>query len=451
MKKKKRPALWAVITWLLIWQLAAIVVDQPIFFASPIQAAESFFSLMVGKRFWISAFNSTLHVFSGIFLAILFGIPLAMGAHSHQRLREFFAPLMLAIKSVPVVSYVILALICFSSRRISILITFLVVLPVIYANLLSGLDEQDASLEEVTRVFPFRKRDRYRYVVLPQVFPAFMTGFCLSCGMAWKAGAAAEVIGASAGTIGERIGRTKAYLETPQLFAWTFLLILLSVGTEKLGVSVLHRAYSLGQRYHIPKGRRHLGKEAQGEIHVQGLSKSFDGALILPEKNLSLQTGEHLSLMGRSGGGKTTFLRILAGLEKPDEGTVQINRDQIRFCFQEDRLIPHLDALANVGLANPGVPEEKILSLLQEAGLDGALATPAEKLSGGEKRRVALIRAICSDAKILFLDEPFTGLDDARRKDMMKMVKRESQGKTMILSTHSGEEADELTEWMKRF
>ena len=419
-----------------------MVVDQPIFFASPLQAALSFLRLMRGSRFWLSACNSTFHVFLGIGLATLSGTGLSLLAHGRPWIRELFAPLMLAIKSVPVVSYVILALICFSSRRISILITFLVVLPVIYANLLTGLDSLDPSLEEMARIYQMRRRDRVRYLILPQVFPAFLTGFCLSCGMAWKAGSAAEVIGASAGTIGERIGQTKLYLETPELFAWTFLIILLSVGSEKLGTLLLKKGFALSQRYRPRPGT--AGRKSpwqQGPIRAAGIRKTYSqtGPMVFDR---TIGPGEHLILMGRSGGGKTTMLRILSGLESPDEGSVEgIHRDHMRYGFQEDRLIPHLDALANIGLANPGVGEEKIRSLLEEAGLSGQLGVPAGRLSGGEKRRVALIRAICQGAEVLLLDEPFTGLDEANRDRMLSLTKRECEGKTLILATHSREEA----------
>ena len=448
-KKRPKPALWAVVCWLLIWQLAAIAVDQPVFFASPLAAARSFWTLMQTKRFWISAFNSTVHVFLGIGLATLLGILCAGFAHAKRQIRELLAPLMLAIKSVPVVSYVILALICFSSRRISILITFLVVLPVIYANLLSGLDELDPSLEEMALLYRMRRRDRSRYITLPQVFPAFVTGFSLSCGMAWKAGAAAEVIGASTGTIGERIGQTKLYLETPELFAWTALIILLSVGTEKLGLFLLKKGFILSQKVRLPRGAAAGQKKdfLLVAVEAEGIGKSFGDNCVLKEVNLSMKPGEHLCLMGPSGGGKTTLLRILSGLEQPDAGKVSSPRHrQTRLCFQDDRLIPHLDAIANVGLANPGVSRGRILSLLKEAGLEEHLSTPAGKLSGGEKRRVTLIRALCSNAPVLLLDEPFTGLDEERREQMLELAKRECQGRTLLIATHSKKEAMALAD-----
>ena len=141
------------------------------------------------------------------------------------------------------------------------------------------------------------------------------------------------------------------------------------------------------------------------------------------------------------------MLRILSGLEQPDAGKISSPRHrQTRLCFQDDRLIPHLDAIANVGLANPGVSRGRILSLLKEAGLEEHLSTPAGKLSGGEKRRVTLIRALCSSAPVLLLDEPFTGLDEERREQMLELVKRECKGRTLLIATHSKKEAMALAD-----
>ncbi|MBQ1493285.1 MAG: ATP-binding cassette domain-containing protein [Blautia sp.] len=447
--KKQPPAIWAVCFWILLWQVVAMAVDQPIFFASPLEVLRSLFLLLRGKRFYVAVLGSFSHVALGILLATVTSVILGALSGRFSLLEELLSPFMGAVKSVPVVSYVILALICFSSRHISILITFLVVLPVLYANLLTGIKEVDVQLLEMAKNYRMRKRDVLRYLLIPELYPIFSTAFRLSCGMAWKAGVAAEVIGASQRSIGERIGQTKLYLETPELFAWTIGVLCCSALTEKLGSGLLSFLYRWSQRYH--KGR-HQRKERRVDLdrkpetlRVEHLSQSFEEREVLKDYSATYRAGEPVALMAPSGAGKTTLFRILAGFLPPDEGRVEGgDPDLVRLCFQEDRLLPGLDAFGNLAVANPRAEEEKIHLLLSEAGLLEVSGVPAQKLSGGQRRRVALLRALLSEGSILLLDEPFTGLDEERKESLLAMTLRESRGRILIVATHSPEEAKAL-------
>lgn len=125
---------------------------------------------------------------------------------------------MAAVKAVPVASFIILILIWVPSRNLSIVISFLMVLPVIYTNVLNGIRSTDPKLLEMARVFRIPLFRRIRYIYLSQLLPFLRTGFSLSLGLCWKAGVAAEVIGIPKGSIGEKLYEAKVYLETPDLF-----------------------------------------------------------------------------------------------------------------------------------------------------------------------------------------------------------------------------------------
>ena len=170
---------------------------------------------------------------------------LAALAGRYRRVRELLAPLMLAIRSVPVASFIILALVWVSSKRLSMLIVFLMALPILYGHTLDGIDRLDPKLMEMARVFRLSPWRRARFVALPQVLPGFMTGCRLALGLCWKAGAAAEVIGMPKGSIGERLQQAKVYLDTPDLFAWTLVILALSWAFEKLALWALE---ALGRR-----------------------------------------------------------------------------------------------------------------------------------------------------------------------------------------------------------
>ena len=163
--------------------------------------------------------------------------------------------------------------------------------------------------------------------------------------------------------------------------------------------------------------------------------------------NLTINTGEFVLLTGESGCGKTTLLRILMGLEAPDSGTVQ-GVGRVGAVFQEDRLCPQLTAVQNVELVLPeGKTKYKtqIVSDFQRFGYDEqALALPARKLSGGQKRRTALLRALWAESDTLLLDEPFTGMDPAAMKKAAAMLKARCGTKPTLLATHDKEAIREL-------
>lgn len=245
---KTKIKLWAVIFWLAVWELAACVIGQEILLVSPVSVICRFFELAVTSLFWKSVIFSFFHIIGGFLLALLVGIFLAALGFAAPFVRDLAAPFIAVIKATPVASFIILILIWVSSRNLSIVISFLMVLPVIYTNILEGIHSMDSSLLEMAQVFrvPFGKR--FRYIYVSQVMPFFRTACSLSLGLCWKAGVAAEVIGIPGGSIGEKLYEAKVYLETPDLFAWTLTIILLSVSFEKGFLFVVDRLQMGGKK-----------------------------------------------------------------------------------------------------------------------------------------------------------------------------------------------------------
>ena len=240
MKSRKREMKpWAVLVWLLVWQLASMAVGKEILLVSPVRTVTRLWELAREAAFWQSVLYTLSRLALGFMLAAALGVLLAILAARFRRVRELLAPLMLTVKTIPVASFIIVALIWVSSRRLDILISFLMVLPVLYTNMLNGLDTMDPELEEMARVFRLPLLRRMLYVRLPQVMPFFRAGCSLALGLCWKSGIAAEVIGTPVGSIGEKLQRAKVYLDTPDLFAWTLAVILLSLACEKLVLFLL--------------------------------------------------------------------------------------------------------------------------------------------------------------------------------------------------------------------
>ena len=180
-------------------------------------------------------------------------------------------------------------------------------------------------------------------------------------------------------------------------------------------------------------------------IQVKDLKKAYGDIPVLNGISLIFEENKTYCLMGNSGCGKTTLLRILAGLEKQDGGSVEYEcgKDRIpfSFVFQEDRLCEEFSVEANVRMGNRALPEEELLQALEAFGLADRRKEKAEKLSGGMKRRVAILRGLLAPGEVLLMDEPFKGLDEDRKKNVMEYVKRKCRNRLVILVTHEEKEA----------
>lgn len=178
-------------------------------------------------------------------------------------------------------------------------------------------------------------------------------------------------------------------------------------------------------------------------IKFNHIRKSFADKPVLKDFTLEIKEGETVVFMGPSGVGKTTLLRIAAGLENPDSGEVTGIPEKKAFVFQEDRLAEDYSVASNIKMASSArISAEVLEKHLEELGLAGEAKNKVRKLSGGMKRRVAIARAVVADADIIFLDEPFKGLDDELKTKVMDYVKIHTAGKTVLAVTHDLKEAE---------
>ncbi len=180
-------------------------------------------------------------------------------------------------------------------------------------------------------------------------------------------------------------------------------------------------------------------------IGLKNVSKSYGAQKVLEGFDLVLEDGSRTALMGRSGAGKTTVLRLIMGLIKPDSGEV-ILPDGIKIgaVFQEDRLIGPLGAEANCRVVMQK-GEGGISELLGRLGIGEELRSkPVSELSGGERRRVAIARALLFRPSLILLDEPFKGIDRETLPSVIGAVSEAAEGRTLLLVTHSAEEAEAL-------
>lgn len=240
-KGKLLNILVAVFVWILIWEGLALFLGSDILLVSPDKVIVRIGELLVLPEFWQRIWVSFKHIFSGFIFGLFFGCVFAGLSHKFSAMRIFLSPAVAVLRAAPVASFIILLLVWVSSRILAVPICFIIVFPVVYTNILTGLNALNPKLSEMACVFNMSSGKKLRYVLAPQMMPFLKAAVGISAGLAWKSGIAAEVIGMSVGSIGEMLQQAKVYLMMKDLFAWTVIIVILSLFLEKTVLFLLKR------------------------------------------------------------------------------------------------------------------------------------------------------------------------------------------------------------------
>lgn len=224
----------SILFWVLVWAIASAKVGNEFLLPDPILTAKRLFELAAEKEFWISASSSLLRILIGIIIAVFFGTFGAVLSSALSAADSLFSPLLTVIKATPIASFICLAYLWIKPSTLPIFITALIVLPIVWSNVASGIRSVNKDLLEVAKIYRFSPSKKLLRIYIPSVLPYFLAACRSSLGMAWKAGIAAEVIAPTEKAIGTEIYFAKAYFETADLFAWTLTVIILSILIEKL-------------------------------------------------------------------------------------------------------------------------------------------------------------------------------------------------------------------------
>lgn len=219
----------AVCFWLFVWEAVSRWFGHNILLPSPVSVLVTLAGLLGNGGFWQTILFSSLRIIIGFLLALAAGIILAVGAYNSRLVKELAAPVMKTIQAMPVASFIILALIWIKPKNLSVLASFLMVMPLIYSNVIQGLKAADEKLLQMAKVFQIGRRRTILAIYIPSAMPYFTSAVAVGVGLCWKAGIAAEVIGIPGGSIGERLYEAKLYILTDELFAWTIVIILVSI------------------------------------------------------------------------------------------------------------------------------------------------------------------------------------------------------------------------------
>lgn len=218
----------AIAFWLVVWELASLAIGEELFLPSPVRVISRLSEIVLLPEFWSSVLFTLLRIMLGFVISVASASALAVIAHLSRTAKILIDPLVKIIRATPVASIVILMLVWISSRNLSVLVSFMMVFPIVYSNVLEGIENTDMKLLEAADVYRIGAVRRIRYIFVPSVLPYFNASIRSALGLAWKSGIAAEVIALPDGSIGERVYEAKIYLSTPDLFAWTFVIIVLA-------------------------------------------------------------------------------------------------------------------------------------------------------------------------------------------------------------------------------
>ena len=232
----------AAVFWVAIWEIAALKVGQELILPAPTAVFRVFAELCSEASFWMAAGLSLLRILTGFFAGVLLGTILAPLTSWSRMADTLISPIIRIVRATPVASFIILALLWIGKSNVPGFASMLMVTPVIWGNTCAGIKSTDRELLEMAEVYGFGPSKKLRLIYIPSIFPHWNAACVTALGLSWKAGIAAEVLCLPKSAVGTQLYYSKIYLETPSLFAWTAVVILLSFVLEKVFEKLMKRS-----------------------------------------------------------------------------------------------------------------------------------------------------------------------------------------------------------------
>ena len=423
------------------WQLLPWQMAQPQLIPSFPDLVRALLRLVYTPGFLVSIGTTCLRACVGLLLSLAAASITAFLLNRSEGIRLLFMPWLSLLRSVPVISFILLALIFLNPEMIPLLIAFLTMYPLLTENLLKGLMNRRDSWKMLARQFHLNAWNRLFQINYPQLKPYLFSGLASAVGFGWRAIIMGEVLSQCVDGIGKRMKEAQVFIDVPELIAWTLVAIVLSWLTDKL-ISRLSD-WQPSVRY------RHSAVELQAvslqpnDICLTDVSYSYG----VHHMNIVLKAGKIYALSAPSGQGKTTLLQLLNGTLRPISGEISCLPGQTANLFQEPTLLPQLTAKENIMLGGSAyydraILEQEALRLLAAFQLEEQAGMYPAALSYGQQQRVALARALIFPAGLLLLDEPFNGLDAELRQLVARFLVAWQQEKqaTVVFSSHHADE-----------
>lgn len=448
MKSKLSPSWISVAALLIIWQLTASGIGHPAMFPSVTQLFGELFLLLSTGSFYHSFFSTILRGIEGFLFASLLALPASVLALHYPFWKSFFHPIVVILRSIPVIAVVLVALIFLLPSNLPVIIGGITMLPILYQNFLSGWEHTDKKVVEMAKFYNKTLYQRFRYVYFLQAKDLLFAGLATAVGFGWRAVIIGEVLSSPASGIGTSMKRAQAYIDMSGLLAWTIVAIAGGFMLELILKKVA------GMRY-IPtlwvreEKTNNQALTIERTIDISNLSFHRASTPIIHHLSLKINNSSIILLKSPSGSGKSTLLYLLATLLQPTEGSVVTNGINVRsFSFQDKRLIPGLTIEQNIAFITPLFPaltsaqHHRLDQLLNVMELPTMRERFPHELSGGEQQRVALARALMIQSDLLLLDEPLTGIGTELKNNIIRFIEQDSTTNRPLIvwATHENPE-----------
>jgi ABC-type nitrate/sulfonate/bicarbonate transport system ATPase subunit/ABC-type nitrate/sulfonate/bicarbonate transport system permease component len=378
--------------------------------------------------FYLDISATLLRGLTGFLIAGTFALLMAVLSVHRPFWKSFFHPVVVILRSIPVISVVLIALLWFSPPSLPVFIALLTMFPILYQNILSGLELTDIKLVEMAKLYHKNSINRFLMIYLPGARKIMLDGMATAMGFGWRAIIIGEALANPAHAIGTGMKKAQSFIQMDHLLAWTVVAIFISFVFD-----FIIRQFNKTERKSGLKIRKDTEPEVQmkninqTQFEIKNIAKSFNKSTLIHINKLTLSRKNIYLFDSPSGSGKTTCFKIISGILKNDRSNLSVHAT-FSMAFQDYRLIPWLTVKENIAFPLQTYPKisitqqkniDKLIQLLDSEHLQEAF--PAT-LSGGEVKRIEVIRALTYPADILILDEPFAGLDKANKLKLIDAI-----------------------------
>lgn len=446
--KKNRTTLISVCILLVLWQIAAMLVHQPELMPTIPRLLMKFYSLLITGAFYQSLAMTLLRGAIGMLLSFFTALLLSSLFVRIKWLYELFRPILTIMRSVPVISFILLALIFLHTESIPLLIGFLTMFPLLTENLTKGFGNLRPELSVMARQFRIGRWNYALQIIYPQLKPLLYSGLASAAGFGWRAIIMGEVLSQCTLGIGSQMKRAQVFIDISELLVWTIIAIIISFITDK-GIEKIAKYrppifFPATQKKGTSLSPDKSLMPAGEPIKLTGVSYRYG----ISDFSYLFESGKIYGISAPSGTGKTTLLNLINGTLIPTTGTVSVNREKgIASLFQEPELLPHLTVLENIILPLSRfypIEEARIQagSILIDMELFDYAARYPDELSYGQQQRTAMARALVYPSPFLLMDEPFKGLDNALSLRIIERIRaiQSTRHQTILFTAHQSEE-----------
>ena len=423
------PTLLAITLIAITWQLIAMWIGFPAIFPSLTHLLNQVICLFLSENFIFIILTTIFRGLMGFLIAFSFALVFASLSAFSQFSKAFFHPIILITRSIPVISIVLLAIFWFLPYNLPIFIAFITMFPILYQNILTGLEQTDLKLVEMAKVFGKSKFNYFKSIYLPSSKSIIFDGISTAMGFGWRAVIIGEVLAQPIHGIGTSMKQAQAFINVSELIAWTVV----AIGVSYIFEGIIKFVGNINFRKNALKTMDYkiIYRTKQPDlmaIKTENINKNLNNKIILQSFTTDFENSIVTCIKGPSGIGKTTLLRLISNLEKPDNGIITYkNCNRFAVAFQDLRLIPWLTISENIGYAvskqiSKHEKSSMVMYLLKNMELEEHSQKYPNELSGGQQQRVGLARALAAQSEILLLDEPLTGLDNDLKIRIMDFI-----------------------------